>query len=285
MPSEHSRTHPSQIQLSQISVYPVKSTAAVELSRSAVTATGLAFDRQFVLCDENGKFITARTRPQLLAVQAALLHNGVMISAPESASLKLEYTDFSDRYDNISVWKDSISALYCGKQAEQWFSQYLQQPCKLYFFGSQSSRPVSRNPNNQVAFADGYPLLLISQESLADLNSRCKSTVLMAQMRPNLVVENCDAYAEGSWKRIKIGDVEFAVVKPCGRCILTTTDPATLQRNPDREPLSVLKRYRKGHDGEAHFGQNLIPLNQGIIRLNDPVVILEIGQPETYSAE
>ncbi|WP_299195667.1 MOSC domain-containing protein [uncultured Amphritea sp.] len=275
----------SPIQLSQISVYPIKSTAAIDLSRSAVTSMGLAFDRQFVLCDANGKFITARTRPQLLTVHTALLHNGMMISARDAAPLTLVYADFSSRYDNISIWKDSISALYCGEQAEQWFSQYLQQPCKLYFFGSQSSRPVSHKPDNQVAFADGYPLLLISEASLADLNQRCKSTVRMEQMRPNLVVKNCDAYAEDSWKRIKIGEVEFEVVKPCGRCILTTTDPLTLQRNPDREPLSVLKRYRRGRDGEAHFGQNLIPLNQGIISLNDPVEILQTAQPETYPTE
>ncbi|WP_428035859.1 MOSC domain-containing protein [Amphritea sp.] len=275
----------SQIQLSQISIYPVKSTASIALSRSAVTTTGLAFDRQFVLCDENGKFITARSRPQLLAVQTGLLHNGLVVAAPESAPLKLEYSEFTSRYDNISVWKDSISALYCGERAEQWFSQYLQQPCKLYFFGSQSSRPVSRRPDNQVAFADGYPLLLISEASLSNLNNRCKSTVRMEQMRPNLVVKNCDAYAEDSWKRIKIGEVEFEVVKPCGRCILTTTDPLTLQRNPDREPLSILKRYRRGSDGEAHFGQNLVSLNQGIISLNDPVEIIETRQPEEYSTE
>ncbi len=285
MSSAHPHSQPSQAQLCQISVYPIKSTAPVDLSRSAVTATGLAFDRQFVLCDENGKFITARTCPQLLAVRTALLQNGVVISAPESPSLTLEYADFSHRYDPISVWKDNINALYCGQQAEQWFSLYLQKPCKLYFFGPQSQRPVSRKPDNQVAFADGYPLLLISRGSLDDLNKRCKSTVLMTQMRPNLVVGQCDAYAEDSWKRIKIGEVEFEVVKPCGRCILTTTDPQTLQRNPDREPLSVLKRYRKGSDGEAHFGQNLIALNHGIISLNDSVEILETSQPEIYPAD
>lgn len=218
----------------------------------------------------------------MLKVQVSLLHDGIDISTPGAGGLIFSYTSLEGRYDSISVWKDQIEAAYCGEAAERWFSHLLQQPCKLYFFGSQSHRPVADNPENQIAFADGYPLLLISQASLSELNQRCKSTVVMDQMRPNLVVENTVAYAEDSWKRIRIGTVEFKVAKPCGRCILTTTNPDTLERNPDREPLSVLKKYRKGSDGEAHFGQNLIALNHGIISQSDKVEILEICEPEIY---
>ncbi|BBB26652.1 MOSC domain-containing protein [Amphritea japonica] len=271
-----------QPRLSQLAVYPIKSTAPLHLSRCAVADTGLAFDRQFVVCDSNGKFLTARTQPQLLSIKASLLHDSLIMSAPESEPLTLKYTSIEKHYDNITVWKDQINAAYCGKAAEQWFSRLLQRPCKLYFFDSQSSRSVAENPEKQVAFADGYPLLLISQASLSDLNQRCKSTVVMEQMRPNLVVENTLPYAEDSWKRIRIGTVEFIIAKPCGRCILTTTDPDTLKRNPDREPLSILKKYRKGRDGEAHFGQNLIALNHGIISRGDAVEVLEVCEPERY---
>lgn len=270
--------------LSAITVYPIKSTAPINLSRSAVTATGLAFDRQFVLCNEQGKFLTARSHPRLLAIKTALQQEGLLISAPGMAPLHLEYSALGQQYDEITVWKDTIHTQFCGEAVQQWFETYLQQPCKLYRFGPQSDRPVRGHSEHQVAFADGYPLLLISKASLTDLNQRCQSTVLMEQMRPNLVVDDCTAYAEDSWKRVRIGTVEFAVVKPCGRCILTTTDPNTLARNPEREPLSVLKKYRKGSDGEAHFGQNLIALNSGIVSLNDPIEILETGQPERYPA-
>ncbi|WP_164549065.1 MOSC domain-containing protein [Amphritea opalescens] len=270
--------------LCAITIYPIKSTAPINLSRSAVTATGLAFDRQLVLCNDQGKFLTARTHPALLAVKSALLPNGLLISAPGVEPLRLDYSQLGSQYDEINVWKDQIHARNGGAQAQQWFTDYLQQPCKLYLFDQQSDRPVSGHPDHQVAFADGYPLLLISQASLADLNQRCQSTVLMEQMRPNLVIDQCDTYAEDSWKRIRLGDVEFEVVKPCGRCILTTTDPTTLTRNPGREPLSVLKRYRKGSDGEAHFGQNLIALNSGIVSLNDPLEILETREPEHYQS-
>ncbi|MBN0987433.1 MOSC domain-containing protein [Amphritea pacifica] len=282
LPAQSLKTQPDQTQLTQITIYPVKSTAPVTLSRSAVTDTGLAFDRQFVLCDDNGKFITARTKPRLLGVKTALLPEGILLTAPGVEPLHLEYAAFSGPYHSIRVWQDSIDAVCCGDNAAQWFSEYLQGPCKLYFFGPQSSRPVNRRPGNQVAFADGYPLLLISEASLSDLNRRCKSTVRMEQMRPNLVVSNCEPYAEDGWQRIRIGEIEFDIVKPCGRCILTTTDPETLERNADREPLSVLKQYRRGADGEAHFGQNLVPLNHGIISLNDPVEVLETCKAQTY---
>lgn len=268
--------------LSQLSVYPIKSTAPLQLSRCAVTSTGLAFDRQFVLCDPEGKFLTARTLPQLLKIQTSLLLDSLIICAPHSEPLTLEYSSIESQYDSIKVWKDEIDAVYCGAIAERWFSRLLQRPCKLYFFGDQSHRSVADSPESQVAFADGYPLLLISQASLTDLNTRCKSTVLMEQMRPNLVIENTLPYAEDGWKRLRIGTVEFEVAKPCGRCVLTTVDPDTLVRNPDREPFSVLKQYRKGSDGQAHFGQNLIALNQGVISQGDTVEVLETGAPEIY---
>ena len=213
-----------------------------------------------------------------------MLQGGIVLSAPGADDITLLYTSFENRYDCINVWKDKIDAAYCGELAEQWFSQLLGLPCKLYYFGYRSTRPVANHPENQVAFADGYPLLLTSTASLADLNQRCNSTVVMDQMRPNLVVENTLPYAEDNWKRIRIGTVDFIITRPCGRCILTTTDPETLERNPDREPLSVLKKYRKGNDGEAHFGQNLIALNHGIISRGDIVEILETCKPQVYPA-
>lgn len=268
--------------LSDIIVYPIKSTAGLHLSRATISRFGLEFDRRFVLCTTEGKFLTARTRPQLLHIRVSLTARGLIISAPGQTDLQLKYHEFSSHYQTVSVWQDHIEAQHCSGIADSWFSDYLGQECRLLFFGTDSNRPLEDFPQHQTAFADGYPLLLISQASLADLSSRCSNPVQMNQMRPNLVVHGTAAYEEDRWKKIRIGTAEFAIVKPCGRCILTTTNPTTLERNPDREPLSVLKRYRKGSDGEAHFGQNMIPLNNGIISVNDPVEILEIGQSEKY---
>ena len=117
-------------------------------------------------------------------------------------------------------------------------------------------------------FADGFPLLLIGQASLDDLSQRVGRPLEMLRFRPNLVVEGSAAFAEDGWKRIRIGSVEFVVAKPCSRCILTTLDPATGERNEDREPLTTLKTYRE-KDGAVLFGQNLIALGQGQPRGGD----------------
>ena len=268
--------------LSKLSLYPVKSIAGNDLTESMVTMLGLESDRRFVIADSQGKFLTARIVPKLLLIKAAISRHGLILSAPNTSTLKLTYSQFSQQYTPVTVWNSEIMGQHCSAEADQWFSSFLGRECHLLYFGEQSSRPLKRYPEHQTAFADGYPLLLISEASLEDLNRRCSSAIEMAQMRPNLVVTDTHPYAEDSWKRIRIGSVDFEVAKPCGRCILTTVNTSTLERQQDKEPLSILKQYRKGSDGEAHFGQNLIALNEGIIRTGDPVEILETQTPEQY---
>ena len=268
--------------LSKLSIYPVKSIAGNDLAESRVTTLGLEADRRFVVADSQGKFLTARNLPKLLLIKATISRHGLILSAPNTSTLKLTYNQFSQQYTPVTIWNSEIMGQQCSTEADQWFSHFRGRKCHLLYFGERSSRPLKRYPEQQTAFADGYPLLLISEASLEDLNRRCRSTIEMAQMRPNLVVTNTLPYAEDSWKRIRIGSVDFEVAKPCGRCILTTVNTETLERQQDKEPLSILKQYRKGHDGEAHFGQNLIALNEGTIRTGDPVEILETQTPEKY---
>jgi uncharacterized protein YcbX len=125
--------------------------------------------------------------------------------------------------------------------------------------------------DDHIGFADGYPILLTSEEGLQDLNSHLETPVPMNRFRPNLVVKGCEPFAEDCWNRIRVGDVELAVVKPCARCVVTTIDKETLATS--KEPLKTLGKYRKQALG-AIFGQNVIPLNEGILRLGMPVEIL-----------
>ncbi|MCV6610946.1 MAG: MOSC domain-containing protein [Amphritea sp.] len=271
------------MQLSQLTVYPIKSTAGIQLDRALLRYAGLAFDRRFVLSDSRGKFITARTHPRLLQIRSALCPEGLWLTAPDQPALQVEYKALRSDYNPVSVWGENISAQRSPEACNQWFSEFLGQPCELLFFGEQSERQVATHPDHPVGFADGYPLLLISEASLSDLNSRCTSPVMMDQMRPNLVVSGCEAFAEDSWKRIRIGTIELELVSPCSRCVLTTVNPVTATRHPLKEPFSILKQYRRGADGQVYFGQNLIALNEGVLNLNDPVEILEIQDPEQYS--
>jgi len=261
--------------LSSINIYPIKSTAGIALSNSWVDDFGLSFDRRFVITNLEGRFMTARTEPRLCLIQASLTATGMILTAPDMPLLEIKYQNFSHDYKKITVWKDEINSQYCDKNYDQWFSQYLGKHCQLHFFGEQSNRQV-KNSKNEVGFADGYPLMVISQASLDELNTRLVDHhVTMAQFRPNLVINNTSAFAEDTWLHIRIGEVEFEVVKPCSRCIFTTVDPRSAIKHDKREPLATLKSYRQVPRGEIMFGQNLIPLNKGQIKQGDELIVLK----------
>lgn len=267
--------------LSDINIYPIKSTQGIALANANVFEQGLELDRQFVITDLKGKFITGRTKAKLVQVQSQITDYGFIISAPNMDDLLIRYSLLSTTYQNVQVWQDEIQAQHCSDAIDLWFSTFLQTPCKLYYYGEQSSRKIKRY-NQQVSFADGYPLLLISNASLNDLNSKATDTTDMAQFRPNLVVDNCDAFAEDSWHKIAIGAVEFLVAKPCSRCIFTTVNANSANRHPNKEPLLTLQKYRTGTDKQIYFGQNLIPLNEGIINLGDTIKVISTKPAQVY---
>jgi uncharacterized protein YcbX/ferredoxin len=264
--------------LQSLHIYPIKSTAGISLSNSWVDDIGLSFDRRFVLTDPNGQFITARTEPTLCLVKVNLSAHGLILTAPDMPALHIYYKDLSQTYKNIIIWENDIQAQYGHESYDLWFSQYLKKPCQLLYFGEKSQRLV-KNSDKQVAFADGYPLLLIAQTSLDNLNQKLSlqsiAKVSMTQFRPNLVVNNCDAFAEDTWQHIRIGEVEFELTKPCSRCIFTTINPTNAEQHPEQEPLNTLKDYRQVASGDVMFGQNLIALNQGSIKQDDEIVILK----------
>ncbi len=264
------------VKLAQISIYPIKSTAAIDLSNSWVDELGLSFDRRFVLTNMNGQFITARTAPKLCLIQANITPYGFMLTAPDMPALAINYQDFSTDYQQVNIWGEQVNGQASHQDHHLWFSRYLDSPCKLLYFSKQSQRinPLTKKNGAPTAFADGYPLLLISQASLDDLNQRCQDSITMQQFRPNIVVDNCLPYEEDTWSHIRIGEVEFEIKKPCSRCIFTTINPSTASKHSQQEPLTTLKNYRQVGSGDILFGQNVTPLNLGQIKLNDTVTIL-----------
>jgi uncharacterized protein YcbX len=277
--------------LSAIHIYPVKSIANIQLSSALVQNTGLAYDRRFIVTRPDGMFITARRYPKLTLVRSALGPDGISLTAPGMPLLELNYSQFTNDYKAARVWDDSFEGQNCGNQASQWFSKYLGAELELLFMGDNTERPLNHYHAQQtdqqpigdrVSFADTYPYLLISEASLQDLNRRLDQAVSMLHFRPNLVATGCEAYAEDSWQRIRVGEVEFEVAGPCGRCIFTTIDPESGEKDPLKQPLATLQNYRTGSDGEAHFGQHMRALNEGIIRQGDQLELLDHKQPEKY---
>jgi len=264
--------------LQSLHIYPIKSTAGISLSNSWVDERGLSFDRRFVVSEPNGQFITARTEPTLCLIRVNLTESGLTLTAPDMPALVINYRELSTNYQKITVWNDDIQAQYGHKNYDLWFSQYLKKPCQLVYFGKDSQRYVI-NSRKEIAFADGYPLLLISQASLDDLNEKMPGKlpqqISMAQFRPNIVVNSCDAFDEDTWQHIRIGEVEFEVSKPCSRCIFTTVNPTSAEKHPQQEPLKTLTTYRQVASGDVMFGQNLIALNQGSIKQGDEIKVLK----------
>jgi len=276
----------SHLQLSQINIYPLKSCGAIILQQSEVGSLGLVGDRRFVIVDQQGLFISGRTHPKMTLITVQQNKQSLVINAPNMPSLTINIAEFSKHYKKVHLWDDIIEGQYCAKQYDQWLSQFLATPCQLIYFGDHSKRQVKAR-QEPLAFADGYPLLLISQASLDDLNSRLiqqqLSPVDMAQFRTNLVVNYGEAYQEDSWQHIRIGEVEFEIIKPCSRCVFTTVNPQTGDKDDAMQPLKTLRQYRQSpHKKSIMFGQNLVALNSGRLSVNDTIEVLTTKPAEIY---
>ena len=266
--------------LSALYRFPLKSCKPESLQRAAFDGLGLAGDRRWMLVDEsNGRFFTQRALPQMS--QLSVLWNdagGVTLSAPGLAPLDVALPENSEsNLRGVTVWRDSLRVPDAGDEAAQWVSTFLGKPTRMVHVPDERGRWLPSGYgelNDRVGFADGFPLLLIGQGSLDDLSSRIGQPQEMLRFRPNLVVQGAEPFAEDSWKRIRIGDMEFRLLKGCSRCILTTIDPATGERNADREPLTTLKTYRE-REGEIWFGQNMVNDGPGVLEVGMDVVVLE----------
>lgn len=268
--------------LTDIYIYPIKSVKAINQPAAFVEEQGLRFDRRYMLIDLNGQFITGRTHPQLTQIDVQFSQQKLQLNAPSMTQLIIDPTQFSTQTLSVNIWSDTVNALHCHQDYDHWFSTYLNQPCKLVFFSPSSQRHV-KNRDTSVAFADGYPLLLINQASVEQLNSQLENPVSTLHFRPNIVVKGDFPFIEDSWSRIKIGEVEFEVSKPCSRCLFTNVDPKTGIAT-DNTPLATLAKFRY-HQGEIDFGQNLIPLNSGMIRAGDEVHVLSTQDPIVYGSQ
>lgn len=267
--------------LDSIHLYPIKSTAGMPLARARVTEEGLLGDRRYMVVKPDGSFITARTHPQLQQVVATPMEGGLQLRYPGLEPLTLREQDFSRIPRATGVWGDRFTALQTQPQADHWLSQVAGEPVQLLWLGETSDR-FREKTGTRVSFADGYPLLLIGQGSLDDLNLRSDALHQMSQFRTNLVASGTRPFEEDGWRRIRIGEVEFRVAKPCSRCIMTTVEPGTDRFNALKEPLATLTRYRRGEDGEVYFGQNLVALNEGWIEAGSEIEVLERARAPVY---
>lgn len=262
--------------LDQISIYPIKSCSGINLQTSEVLDRGFPLDRRWLLVDQGGQFISQRTTPLLGQIRISLNGDQLLVNYPGKSPLNLNLNVQSNIRHKAMIWKDKVDGLWVDQECDAWFSDVLGREVQLIHMNEKVHRPLTKDSLPQdrsfeVSFADGYPYLLTSQASLDDLNSRLTNPVPMDRFRANLVVSGFEAFAEDSWKRISIGEVELMVVKPCARCQVTTIDQQT--GTSSKEPLKTLATYRK-QDGKVMFGMNLVALTTGTVNLNDPILII-----------
>jgi hypothetical protein len=281
-------SHGASARVASIHVYPMKACRAVDVDQAQVEPWGLAGDRRWLLVEPAGRFISQREEQTLALVTVGYADScgTITVSAAGHRALCVPPPSQAGGAEmlRVTIWGEPVLAAAAGAPADAWFSGYLGRPVRLVYLDDPTRRPVDPDygaAGDVVSFADGYPLLLTNASSLDALGDWLVESgdepVPMTRFRPSVVVAGPGPWAEDGWHRVRIGPVSFRVVKPCGRCMVTTIDQDTAEHG--REPLMMLGRRRK-FGQELVFGQNLIPDTPGRIAVGDPLEILEYaGRP------
>jgi uncharacterized protein YcbX len=260
--------------LSGLFLYPVKSCAGIPVPEWEVDPLGLKYDRRWMVTSPRGGFLTQREFPVLALVRVTISPPHLRIAAPGMPELVTPLTPLGGRPVAVRVWADEVAAVAPDHRADAWFSQVIGQEVVLAYMPDQVVREVDRScaPGGaRTGFADAFPFLLLGEASLGALNARLPAPLPMNRFRPNLTVAGTAPFAEDGWRSIRVGAIPMEVVKPCARCVVTTTDQATGRRDGD-EPLFTLATFRR-QEGKVMFGQNVVHHGTGVLRTGDSVVV------------
>jgi uncharacterized protein YcbX len=266
------------LRLTEINIYPVKSLAGISLETARVEDRGLALDRRWMLVDAARTVITQREVPAMATVRLTVNGQGI-VAAMNGDSIDIPGEPAGDEAGRVKVWGSSVKAAFYDAEVDRWFTERLGVECRLVRMMEWSKRAVNpiyavRKFDDEVSFADGYPFMMIGRSSLDDLNSRLSEPLPMNRFRPNFVVSGAEPFAEDGWKKIRIGETVFHIVKPCERCAITTVDQEKGEKDGP-EPLKTLNSYRN-RKGKLLFGQNLIAEKAGgKVSVGDEVEVME----------
>lgn len=268
--------------VNQLAIYPVKSAAGILLEQVELDHRGPLLDRVWMVVDSKNRFVSQRNAPKMCLIRTVLQDKVLCLSAPNMPEihLALEPLVTESIFRNVLVWKDSVNAIDCGDEAASWLSGYLNRDCRLVFMPKSSERLVDKEYAKQqqtVGFADGFPLLVISEASLEQFNTDLAKQgssvkVDLHRFRPNIVIAGCEAFAEDNWNKIQINNIVLSLVKPCSRCIIPALDQDSGVKQ--MEVIEVLNKTRR-RERKTYFGQNALHDGPGIIKLHDVVTVLE----------
>lgn len=275
----------TQITLSELYIYPVKSLAGIKVSTWQVTEKGLLHDRKWMLIDSDGKFLSQRRIPKMALIKTEIKGDTLILSSVSSGNISLPLYPKHGENCEVTIWKDQCIAKATTKEADQWLSDFLDLDCQLVYQSENEIRQVDQQysqPTDKINFSDGFPFLITSEASLASLNHSMGLQLSIRRFRPNLVISNCEPYAEDSWREITINSISFRLPKPCSRCPVPSIDPETAKRG--KEPLATLNRTRRWNN-RVFFGQNALHSSTGELSVGNSVTIDTVGpnQPPLQS--
>ena len=264
--------------ISDLYIYPIKSLGGIRVSEARLTDRGLEHDRRWMLIDENNRFLTQRENPEMALLQTEFTGQGIRVFHKHNVTDAVTFPFKSSVYETVRVvvWDDECDAQVMKDELNKWFSKHLKISCRLVYMPDTSLRKVEEQyalRNDDITnFSDGYPLLMISEASLNDLNSRLDEKLPMNRFRPNIVMQGAEAYDEDRLKHFIINGVDFYGVKLCGRCVITTINQDNMARS--KEPLKTLSTYRMKNN-KIFFGQNILYKGETILRAGDQIEIKE----------
>lgn len=246
------------------------------MDSATVTERGLQYDRRWMLVDDQNRFMTQRETPSMALLQVGLVNQVLQVEHKQNSScISLPLLPPSDERIVVTIWNDVCEAQLVSAQADEWFSDMLSTSCRLVYMPEDSRREVDPHYAKQkeiTSFSDAYPMLMIGQSSLDDLNSRLLQPLPINRFRPNIVFTGGDPYEEDRMENFYIGGIEFFGVKPCARCTVTTIDQETATKGD--EPLRTMARYR-ARNNKVLFGQNLLHRGEGMLRTGDEIRIVK----------
>lgn len=277
-----------RLRVSRLFIHPVKGLASLPVERLELDAVGPVGDRRWMVVDPAGaRFLNQRSHPRMALVRAEPIPGrtgGVRLAGAGAGSVDVPEPPADGRRMEVPIWDDRVRAVVASDEASRWLSGVLGEPVVLVRLPDDSVRSVAPTGTregfaNRVAFADDFPIHLVTEASVHDIDRRIPEggpSIGPERFRPNVVIEGARPWEEDRWRRIRVGSVEIAVAKPRARCVITTVDPSTAAVGA--EPLATLNGFRRS-EGKVWVGQNALHAGPGAVRVGDPVVVLDRGEP------
>jgi uncharacterized protein len=265
------------LSISHLYVYPIKSLGGILLDQVELSDRGFRYDRRFVLIDDNNRFISQREVARMALLHTVICGNKLMVFEKGNSAdmLELDLMPAGGDLVAVTLFKDDSEGMLLGEAINGWFSKKLDMKCRLVYMPDGVKRKVDHvyAHNNEItAFSDGFPVLMIGQASLDDLNNRVHHFLPMNRFRPNIVFSGGVAFEEDTMKEFEISGIHFFAVKPCARCVVTTIDQETGLKG--KEPLRTLNQYRQLNK-KLYFGQNILYKGEGVLKMGDALHVIQ----------